>query len=165
MVLGGILLSVWGGFKRRIVTAMLALSVQGVGFMLVGFTPVTAFGVAVIAFFIVGIMNPIVNGSFMAVLQTTVPAEMQGRVFTLVGSATAAATPLGLVIAGPVADAVGVQFWFIVAGVTMIMMAVAGLLIPDIANIEETAGSQAKVAKTVSAAVTEGYPLAGVDVD
>ena len=90
---------------------------------------------------------------------------MQGRVFTLVGSATAAATPLGLVIAGPVADAVGVQFWFIVAGVTMIMMAVAGLLIPDIANIEETAGSQAKVAKTVSAAVTEGYPLAGVDVD
>ena len=165
MVLGGILLSVWGGFKRRIVTAMLALVVQGVGFMLVGFTPVTAFGAAVAAFFVVGIMNPIVNGSFMAVLQTTVPAEMQGRVFTLVGSATAAATPLGLVIAGPVADAVGVQFWFIVAGVTMIMMAVAGLLIPDIANIEETAGSQAKVAKTVSAAVTEGYPLAGVDVD
>jgi hypothetical protein len=39
------------------------------------------------------------------------------------------------------------------------------LLIPDIANIEETAGLQAKVAKTVSAAVTEGYPLAGVDVD
>ncbi len=76
MVIGGITLSVWGGFKRRIVTAMVTATLQGVGFTLVGLAPATAFGLAMAAFFFIGVMNPIVNGSLMAVLQAAVPPGM-----------------------------------------------------------------------------------------
>ena len=153
------MLSVWGGFKRRIVTAMLALLVEGVGFVLVGLTPATAFGLAVAAFFSIGVMNPVVNGSFMAVLQATVPPGMQGRVFTLVSSAAAAATPLGLVIAGPVADVMGVQVWFTLAGVAMIAMAAVGLFVPDIMNIEDRAHPVDKTA------VVDGPQPVGAEAD
>ncbi len=36
---------------------------------------------------------------------------MQGRVFTLVGSLASAMAPLGLIVAGPVADAIGCDRW------------------------------------------------------
>ena len=39
MVSGGITLSVWGGFKRRSLTGLLALALSGVGFSAVGLAP------------------------------------------------------------------------------------------------------------------------------
>jgi DHA3 family macrolide efflux protein-like MFS transporter len=165
MVLGGLSLSVWGGFKRRIVTAMLALLIEGVGFLLVGLTPATAFGLAVVAFFTIGVMNPVVNGSLMAVLQATVPPAMQGRVFTLVSSAAAAATPLGLVMAGPVADVMGVQVWFTLAGVATIAMASVGLFVPDIMNIEDRAHPVGVASAAASAVLVDGPQPAGAEAD
>jgi len=139
MVLGGIALSVWGGFKRRIVTVMLGIILEGVGVAAIGFAPANGFAMAVGAFFVFGLLNTIVNGSLMAVLQAAVPPAIQGRVFTLVSSGAAAAAPLGLIVAGPVADAVGVQFWFVIGGVAMSVLGVMAFFVPAIINIEERA--------------------------
>lgn len=139
MVLGGIGLSVWGGFKRRIVTVMLGIMLEGLGVAAIGFAPANAFAMAGGAFFVFGFLNTIVNGSLMAVLQTAVPPAIQGRVFTLVSSGAAAAAPLGLIIAGPVADAVGVQFWFVIGGLAMSALGIIAFFVPAIMNIEEQA--------------------------
>ncbi len=139
MVLGGIVLSLWGGFKRRIVTAMSAMALMGIGFVVVGLTPASLFALAMGALFFSGFMNPIVNGSFMAVLQSTVPPEMQGRVFTLVMSGSSAMSPLGLAIAGPVADLLSVQVWFLVGGVTTLLLGAGGFAVPAIMQIEDRA--------------------------
>jgi DHA3 family macrolide efflux protein-like MFS transporter len=48
-----------------------------------------------------------------------------------------AISPLGLIIAGPLADRFGVQVWFLVGGVLTGLLGVAALLIPAIMNIEE----------------------------
>lgn len=165
MVIGGITLSVWGGFKRRIVTAMVTATLQGVGFTLVGLAPATAFGLAMAAFFFIGVMNPIVNGSLMAVLQAAVPPRMQGRVFTLVSSAAAAASPLGLAVGGPVADALGVQFWFVVAGVASIFITTGALFVPDIMNIEDKGRSPDEAFETVSADAAVRYPSVALEAD
>jgi DHA3 family macrolide efflux protein-like MFS transporter len=137
MLCGGLTLSVWGGFKRRVVTAMVALVLQGIGVAVVGLAPSTSLLLAVGALFFAGFMNPIVNGSFFAALQAIVPAQMQGRVFTLTISASAAMAPLGMAIAGPVADAVGVQSWFLVGGVTAILMGVTMFFVPAVMRIED----------------------------
>jgi DHA3 family macrolide efflux protein-like MFS transporter len=137
MVLGGITLSVWGGFKRRVVTAMLAITLMGVGVTVLGLTPASLLGLAVGALFFSGFMNPIANGSFFATVQSTVPPEMQGRVFTLAMSGSAAMSPLGLAVAGPVADAVGVQIWFLVGGVVTILLGVGSFFVPAILNLED----------------------------
>jgi DHA3 family macrolide efflux protein-like MFS transporter len=136
-VVGGIALSAWGGFKRRAVTGLLALALSGCGFALVGLTPATAFGLAVGAIFLAGFMIVIVNGSVFAMLQAIVPPEVQGRVFTVVASASGIMAPLGLAIAGPVADALGVRAWFAAAGGVMLAIGIGGLFVPSIINIED----------------------------
>ena len=137
MVIGGITLSVWGGFKRRVVTAMLAVTMMGVGITGVGLAPATGLVLAVVALFFGGFMNPIANGSLFATLQATVPPEMQGRVFTLVMSGSAAMSPLGLAVAGPVADLVGVRIWFVVGGVATILMGAGSFFVPAIMHVED----------------------------
>ena len=89
------------------------------------------------AIFLDGLMNPIANGSLMAALQSIVPPQMQGRVFTLVASGAAAMSPLGLAIAGPVADALGVQVWFLIGGIATIILGAGSFFVPAIMQVED----------------------------
>lgn len=154
MVMGGITLSVWGGFKRRIVTGMLAVTLMGVGITLMGLVPATLFALAVGALFFSGFMNPIANGSFFAVVQATVPPALQGRVFTLAMSGSAAMSPLGLAIAGPVADGLGVQIWFLVGGVVTMVLGAGSFFVPAIMGIDDHTAEDAE-----DGGVLEGRPL------
>jgi DHA3 family macrolide efflux protein-like MFS transporter len=81
-------------------------------------------------------MNPIVNGSFVAVLQSSITPEMQGRVFALVLSAATAMSPLGLIVAGPVAEVIGVRSWFWISGLICILMALGSFLVPSVMAFE-----------------------------
>jgi DHA3 family macrolide efflux protein-like MFS transporter len=72
VIVGGLALGVWGGFKRRIATAMMGLFGIGLGTLLLGLVPGTAFTIALIAMAITGIMMPIANGSLGGILQATV---------------------------------------------------------------------------------------------
>jgi DHA3 family macrolide efflux protein-like MFS transporter len=116
---------------------MVALFGIGIGTLSIGFLPPSAFIWAVIAFSFVGFVLPIANGSLGGLLQATVAPDMQGRVFTLTSSLASGMSPIGLAIAGPVSDALGKQTWFIVGGVTCILMAVVGVLMPAVMNIED----------------------------
>ena len=137
MVLGGGALGVWGGFKRKVVTAMSATILMGAGFIIVGLVPSTMFIVAVAAVFLAGLMNPIINGSLFAAVQTTVPSEMQGRYFTLLLSGSAAMTPVGLAIAGPFADFLGIRIWFQLGGIIFILLGLISFFIPVIMKMED----------------------------
>ena len=75
LVLGGLLLAAWGGFRRRIHTALAALIVEGVATALVGAAPASLFLLAVGSMFVGGLMNALVNGPFFAVLQGLVSPE------------------------------------------------------------------------------------------
>jgi DHA3 family macrolide efflux protein-like MFS transporter len=136
-VSGGLLLGGWGGFKRRVLTSIMGLLGAGLGVLMLGFVPASLFPIATVAMFIVGMMLPLVNGPIMAVLQATVQPEMQGRVFTLLSSAASAMSPVGLSIAGPVADAIGVRIWYVAGGIACMLMGVVGFFIPAVTHIED----------------------------
>jgi MFS transporter, DHA3 family, macrolide efflux protein len=136
MVCGGALLGIWGGFKRRILTSMMGLMGLGAGTLILALAPSSAVSLAVGGALLVGLMMPVTNGPFFAVIQSTVEPDMQARVFSLLGSVGGAMAPLGLMIAGPVADRVGIQAWFLLGGVLCILMGVTGLFIPAVMNIE-----------------------------
>ena len=155
---GGLLLAAWGGFKRRIVTGMLALALQGIGIAVLGFTPAHLFWLAVGAALFAGLMNPIFNGSIMATLQTTVPHAMQGRVFALVLSGAQAMSPLGLAVAGPVADRFGIQLWYLLAGFASTAMGIAALFVPAVLRVESTAKSLKDEEKAVDADAADARP-------
>jgi DHA3 family macrolide efflux protein-like MFS transporter len=137
MIAGGLVLGAWGGFNKRILTTMAGLFGLGIGFSLIGLIPSDLFLLAVLSAFLTASMIPIVNGPVHAIIQATVDPQMQGRVFTLIGSLGSAMAPLGLIIAGPVADAIGVQSWYVIGGVACILLAVVGYFIPALMNIED----------------------------
>ncbi len=136
VILGGVLLSVWGGFKRKIITSMMGIIGIGVGIMLVGFAPASAFNLALGGMFIAGIMVAFANGPMMAIIQSSVRPDMQGRVMSLVGSAAMAMSPLGLIIAGPISDWLGIRTWYWVGGGLTLLMGITAFFIPAIMNVE-----------------------------
>jgi DHA3 family macrolide efflux protein-like MFS transporter len=137
VVVGGLVLSVWGGFKRRVVTSLLGIIGMGIGTLIVGLSPVGAFTIALLGMLVAGFMNPIVNGPFMAVMQTAVAPDMQGRVFSLVQSASLAMMPLSLLLAGPIADKLGVRVWYVAGGVLCIIIGLVAFAVPAIMQVEE----------------------------
>lgn len=137
MLIGGIILSIWGGFKRRIFTSFMGLIISGLSLAAVGFIPETGFSIAVFVFLISALMLPFINGPIQAVVQSAVTPEMQGRVISLIGTTAGFAMPIGLAIAGPVSDAIGIQAWFIIGGICMSLTGILGFMSPAMRHIED----------------------------
>ncbi len=136
-VVGGVLLGIWGGFKKKIVTSQIGLIGLSAGLAVIGFAPAAMIGVAIGGIFVVGLMIPIVNGPINAVLQAAVDPAMQGRVFTLVTSLASGMSPLGLIVAGPLSDQISIQIWYIVASVLCLGFGLGGFFSKDLMGLEE----------------------------
>lgn len=137
VILGGLALGAWGGFRRRIVTAMVGLMGIGAGVVMAGAASPDAFWLALAGVLLAGLMMPITNGSLGAILQAAIAPEMQGRVFGLVTMLAGAVSPVGLMLAGPAADALGIRVWYWAGGIVCAGMGVVGFLIPAVMHIEK----------------------------
>ena len=136
-ILGGLVLSLWGGFRRKVVTQMVALTLDGIVLMAIGLAAPQYFPFTVAAVFVVGFLEAFVLGVGGAIAQALIPPDLQGRVLSLISSLTQGLSPFGLLIAGPFADAFGVQTWWVMAAVFISIMGIVALSIPSIAHIED----------------------------
>ena len=137
MIAGGLLLGAWGGFKKRVVTAMTSLVISGVFIVVFSFMPPELFLLAVGCVFVFAVFNAMANGTFFSSLQAVIPPEMQGRVFTILMSLSGGMTPVGLAFAGPVSDRLGLFIWFRIGGLVLALMGAAAFFIPAVMNLEE----------------------------
>lgn len=136
MVSGGLIMSVWGGFKKRIITRIFGMSIITVAVLGIGFTPGSLFIMFAAFSLLLGLGLPITNAPMVAIYQTVVPREMHGRLFTLLEWFRGVLGPLGLAIAGPVSDAIGVQAWYIVSGFVLFAVVLVYVLTPAVMNLE-----------------------------
>lgn len=136
VIAGGALLGAWGGLRRRIHTTLVGVIGIGLGVILAGLTPAHAFFVLLIAFFWVGAAQVFANGPLMAVFQSAVQPDMQGRVFSLLAAGATAMMPLGLLLAGPVADLLGVRVWYLFGGGACALVACLAFFTPSILDVE-----------------------------
>ena len=60
----------------------------------------------------------------MAYVQESIAPEMMGKVFSLLMTAMTLSMPIGLLVAGPVVEVIGVNTWFFWSGVALIVNAV-----------------------------------------
>ena len=143
IVAGGLLLSVWGGLRKKVYTMVLGIAGFSLAFLVWGVVPEAWFWVAVVSGALIGLSIPLVDGPLMAILQGTVAPELQGRVFTLFGSLVWITSPLGLAMAGPISDRLGLQVWYLLAAVLGLAATGVFLLVPAARNIEENANGGA----------------------
>ena len=135
-VLGGSALSLWGGFRRRIATSLVGTVGISLALIVVGLAPTDALWLGVGAWFFFGLTLPIATGPLHAIYQSVVSPEMQGRFFTLNRSIINVASPLGLAIGGPLADAIGVRALFVVGGVATLVVALVRAFTPAILALD-----------------------------
>lgn len=145
MILGGVGLGVWGGFKSRMRTVCFGLVATGLATIAIGLAPSDMYLIALVAIFATGVFVSIVNGALAAVMQAVIPADMQGRVFSLISSSVLAMTPLGLAIGGPTADWLGPQIWYVVAGISSALLGVTMVFSPTAMALENGAPVTPKV--------------------
>lgn len=139
-IVGGVIMSAWGGTRPRIHTIMPGIAVAGACLALYGLgrSPL-ALGATL---FLLMLPLPMVNAAFMSIMQAKVPPDLQGRVFAAMSQISIGLMPIALALVGPLADrvfepAVGGPGWELVAplvgsepGAGMgLMLLVAGSLI------------------------------------
>ncbi|MCW4011593.1 MAG: MFS transporter [Candidatus Bathyarchaeota archaeon] len=137
VLIGGLTLTAWGGFRKKTKTIISSLILCGVGFLIVWMAPSAQFYIGILGTFIFAFSVSIVAASIGALQQTVIPSEIQGRVFTLIRSATNAMPALGLAIAGPITESIGIKSWYLAGGLVFIIVGVAAGLIRDVRDIEE----------------------------
>jgi len=136
-VAGGLLLGVWGGFKKKIHTSQLGLIGVAVGMGIVGFATESMMLPSIGGILLVGITISLTNGPINAILQSSVDPAMQGRVFTLVSSLAGAMSPLGLILAGPIADMISIQFWYILGCIITLGFGIGGFFSKALMSLED----------------------------
>ncbi|HNS03749.1 MAG TPA: MFS transporter [Anaerolineae bacterium] len=148
-VLGGVIMSTWSGFKRRVNGVLLGWIISSVGLMLVGAGQ--GLTIWLPAIFLTSLVSPLVNTSNQAIWQSKVAPDVQGRVFSARRLIAWFTNPISPIIAGAMADfvfepamstdtALAAAFGPLVGagpgagmGLIMVLCGFLGLLVPVIA--------------------------------
>src|SRR5690606_13402954 len=164
-VIGGVAVSVWGGFKRRIHGILVGWSISMVGIMITGLGRPEPLWAAIPIWgggaLIGGLTSALINASNQAIWQSKVAPAVQGRVFSLRRVIAIAIIPLAQLAAGPLADQVmepamqpggtfagtfgplvgtgpgaGLSLILLGAGLAGLAVTMIGYFIPAIRNVE-----------------------------
>jgi DHA3 family macrolide efflux protein-like MFS transporter len=138
VVIGGLALGVWGGFKRKIVTSLTGVIGICLGVLVFGLAPANAFWMGLVGMVLLGFMNPIANGPLQAIMQSKVAPEMQGRVMGTTGALCSAMMPLSMLIVAPVAEFLGLRVWYWVGGSLTMLIGLGALFIPSIMALDQS---------------------------
>jgi DHA3 family macrolide efflux protein-like MFS transporter len=136
-IAAGLLLGIWGGFKKRITTMLVGLLIIGTMNVLFGFTSENLFYFIIACAVLLGVGVSLVDAPFLAVINSIVDKDMQGRVFSLVNSICGAMTPLGLAFAGPLADAIGISWIYFISGGACVIATILAFFSKSLMNLEQ----------------------------
>ncbi|HKJ38281.1 MAG TPA: MFS transporter, partial [Anaerolineales bacterium] len=134
-IVGGVLLSLWGGTRRRIHTILIG----GVGACLLGIVWLGLGKVVLIwaiGSFFFSFFEPFVEGGNIAIWQTKVPADVQGRVFSARHLLVQVPYLFGILIAGYLAEAVTISKLLTVAGIAGALIFVFYYFVRDVRDVE-----------------------------
>ena len=121
MMLGGLLMSIWGGFRCRNLTLAASLAVFGAMAIGMGVSRHLIWYLVFMALY--GIALTTVQTTITTMLQENTEPSMQGRIFGLMSSLYSSCYPIGMALFGPMADLVPLQGIMIFSGVVLIILA------------------------------------------
>jgi DHA3 family macrolide efflux protein-like MFS transporter len=136
MMLGGVLIGFWGGFRNRMYSMSLACVIIGTGIVALGL--LNNFWLYSAAMFIIGLTVPLSNTPCMVILQTKVEPVYMGRVFGVFGMTYSLTMPLAMLVFGPLADAVAIDWLLIGSGVVIVLLSVPYVASKVLREVGET---------------------------
>ena len=131
MLVGGIILGVWGGFKKKTLTICLSIFLMGISLAAAGILPQTGFAGFAVCCAVMGFSSPL-YGVQSVLYQEKIKPEYLGRVFSLSMSLMSVAMPVGLLFSGMFSEQIGVHRWFLVSGIVIIAISLLTLNLPSV---------------------------------
>lgn len=138
MMLGGITMASWGGFRNKVHTMTLASLVIGACTFVLGVVPI--FGIYLFFMGLSGVAIPLFNTPSTVLLQEKVEEDFLGRVFGVLGMISSTMMPLGMLVFGPLADLIKIE-WLLI-GTGLLMFIEGFILLGDKALIEAGGNSE-----------------------
>jgi DHA3 family macrolide efflux protein-like MFS transporter len=115
MLLGGAVMASWGGFKNRAYSLAFSSLIMGAFTFALGVTPV--FWLYLVFTGILGFGLPVFNTPATVLLQQKVKEDFLGRVFGVMGMISSIMLPMGMLVFGPIADFIKVEWLLIGSGI------------------------------------------------
>ena len=159
-LVGGLLMSIWGGPKRRVPVMLTLMILLGIFSAMIGLR--ASVGLIVVSGFLATLTVPIISSSNQVIWQKKVAADVQGRVFAIRRTITLATPLVTYAIAGPLSDRVfeplmgvkgalsgsfgqvlgmgpgrGIGLLFVCMGLLLTLATAIGCLSPRLRKVEE----------------------------
>ncbi len=134
-LVGALGYAVMSKYIRRRTVMLIAVLTLGVAMTVIAFLPPlpVILLLCVVVGFVYGPIAPIYN----YVMQTRAPQHLRGRVFGVMVTLAYAAGPLGLILAGPLADAAGLHTTFLALSLPMLMLGIVAVFLPALRDLDE----------------------------
>jgi H+ antiporter protein len=133
-LVGALSYAVLSKYSKRRTVMLTAVLTLGVAMTIIAFLPPLPLILVLCAIvgFVYGPIAPIYN----YVMQTRAPQHLRGRVVGVMGSLAYAAGPLGLVLAGPLADAAGLHATFLALSLPMLVLGVVAVFLSGLRELD-----------------------------
>ena len=143
-LVGALGYAVLSKYSRRRTVMLAAVLTLGVAMTIIAFLPPLPLILVLCAVvgFVYGPIAPIYN----YVMQTRAPHHLRGRVVGVMGSLAYAAGPLGLVLAGPLADAAGLHATFLALSLPMLLLGVVAVFLPALRDLDSEPSAEEQTA-------------------
>jgi DHA3 family macrolide efflux protein-like MFS transporter len=122
MTAGGLLIGAWGGFRNRVYTMALSTVLCGLEAIGLGLAP--NFVLYCVIMGMMGLTMPLFNTPSMALVQTKVEGPYLGRVLSVFNMASSIMMPMGMLMFGPLADVVAIDFLLILTGAVIVLLGI-----------------------------------------
>lgn len=137
-LVGALGYAVLSRYSNRRVVMLTAVLTLGVAMTVIAFLPPLPVILALSA--IVGLVYGPIAPIYNYVMQTRAPSHLRGRVVGVMGSLAYAAGPLGLVVAGPLADSAGLHATFLALSLPMLLLGLVAVALPALRDLDDAPG-------------------------
>ncbi|QJX61117.1 MFS transporter [Niallia circulans] len=122
MMVGGGVIATWGGFENKVKTMTLASIIMGVCTFALGMIPF--FWIYLVFMALFGVAMPIFNTPTTVLLQEKIEEGFLGRVFGVMGMISTSMMPIGMLIFGPLADFIKVEWLLLGTGIFIMILSI-----------------------------------------
>ncbi|MFX1379930.1 MAG: MFS transporter [Promethearchaeota archaeon] len=116
MIAGALLTSIKKNWNNKLRVIFMSIIFALIGYMTFAIAPIGNYYIMGLGGIILGFNLPIINSLYQTFLQTTVPADKMGRVSSIDHTLSSAISPMGSLIAGPLAVFLGIPSLFFYSG-------------------------------------------------
>ncbi|MGD9940175.1 MAG: MFS transporter [Clostridia bacterium] len=120
MMAGGILISSWGGFRNRMHTMIGSNLVMA--FCAIALALVPTFWLYLLVMAVFGVSMPLYNTPSAVIIQEHVEPDFLGRVFSVLTMLFTSIMPLAMLLFGPVADTIPIEWLLLGIGGIMVVL-------------------------------------------